>query len=109
VLKGSGQDSLSQSRASGDVAYRLLAAPEGGTRVEVDLLYSLQGPLAQFSRSGLVRDFVGRLIQEFGKNVARRMDPARAGEAATPAKLNAFSLGLSVLWARIRRWFGLGG
>jgi carbon-monoxide dehydrogenase small subunit len=109
VLKGSGQDSLSQSRASGDVAYRLLAAPDGGTRVEVDLLYSLQGPLAQFSRSGLVRDFVGRLIQEFGKNVAQRMDPARAGEAATPAKLNAFSLGLSVLWARIRRWFGLGG
>jgi carbon-monoxide dehydrogenase small subunit len=108
VLKGSGQDSLSQSRASGDVAYRLLALPEGGTRVEVDLLYSLQGPLAQFSRSGLVRDFVGRLIQEFGKNVARRMDPARAGEAG-PAKLNAFSLGLSVLWARLRRWLGLGG
>lgn len=106
VLKGSGQDTLSQSRATGDVAYRLLAAPAGGTRVEVDLLYSLQGPLAQFSRSGLVRDFVARLIQEFGKNVARRMDPARAGEAATPAKLNAFSLGLSVLWARIRRWFG---
>lgn len=109
VLKGSGQDSLSQSRATGDVAYRLLEGPGGGTRVEVDLLYTLQGPLAQFSRSGLVRDFIGRLIQEFGKNVARRMDPAHAGDTAAPAKLNAFSLGLSVLWARIRRWLGLGG
>ncbi len=107
VLKGSGRDSLSQSRANGDVAYQLTELASGVTRVDVDLLYSLQGPLAQFSRSGLVKDFVGRLIQEFGKNVALRMDPKRAGDASLPpAQLNAFSLGVSVLWARIRRWFG---
>ena len=109
VLKGAGQDSLSQSRANGDVAYRLTEVSPAVTRVDVDLLYSLQGPLAQFSRSGLVKDFVGRLIQEFGKNVARRMDPARsAGEPLPPARLNAFSMGVGVLWARIRRWFGRG-
>ncbi len=107
VLKGAGQDTLSQSRASGDVAYRLVEESPGATRVEVDLLYSLQGPLAQFSRSGLVKDFVGRLIQEFGKNVALRMDPARSPDAPLPpARLNAFSLGWSVLWSRIRRLFG---
>lgn len=107
VLKGSGRDSLSQSRANGDVAYRLTELAGEVTRVDVDLLYSLQGPLAQFSRSGLVKDFVARLIQEFGKNVALRMDPRRAGEGPLPAaRLNAFTLGLSVLWARIRRWFG---
>ena len=33
----------------------------------------LQGPLAQFSRSGLVRDFVTRMIADFGRNVAARM------------------------------------
>jgi carbon-monoxide dehydrogenase small subunit len=109
VLKGAGQDTLSQSRASGDVAYRLVEESAGATRVEVDLLYSLQGPLAQFSRSGLVKDFVGRLIQEFGKNVALRMDPARSPDAPLPpARLNAFSLGWSVLWSRIRRLFGGG-
>lgn len=109
VLKGAGQDSLSQSRANGDVAYRLTEVSPTATRVDVDLLYSLQGPLAQFSRSGLVKDFVGRLIQEFGKNVALRMDPARSGDAPLPpARLNAFSLGVGVLWARIRRWFGAG-
>ena len=107
VLKGSGQDSLSQSRAKGDIAYRLTEESATSTRVEVDLLYALQGPLAQFSRSGLVKDFVGRLIQEFGKNVTLRMDPARAaGAPLPPAKLNAFSLGWSVFWARIRRLFG---
>ena len=110
VLKGVGQDTLSQSRANGDVAYRLVELSPTQTRVEVDLLYSLQGPLAQFSRSGLVKDFVGRLIQEFGKNVALRMDPTRSPDAALPpARLNAISLGWSVLWSRIRRLFGADG
>ncbi|MDR6856150.1 2Fe-2S iron-sulfur cluster-binding protein [Variovorax guangxiensis] len=109
VLKGAGQDTLSQSRANGDVAYKLVELSPSSTRVDVDLLYALQGPLAQFSRSGLVKDFVGRLIQEFGKNVALRMDPSRSPDAPLPpARLNAFSLGWSVLWSRIRRLFGAG-
>ena len=107
VLKGAGQDTLSQSRANGEVAYKLVELSPSSTRGDVDLLYALQGPLAQFSRSGLVKDFVGRLIQEFGKNVALRMDPSRSPDAPLPpARLNAFSLGWSVLWSRIRRLFG---
>lgn len=106
TLRGAGQDSVSQSRAHGDVAYRLFEVDAATTRVEVDLLYSLQGPLAQFSRSGLVKDFVARLIQEFGRNVALRMDPDRApGEPLPATRLNAFSLGLSVLWSRLKRLF----
>lgn len=77
------------------------------TRVEVDLLYSLQGPLAQFSRSGLVKDFIGSLIQEFGKNVTLRMNPQRSPDLpASPAKLNAFSLVMSLVWSRLKRLFG---
>lgn len=110
VLRGAGQDSVSKSRANGDVAYRLVETDAAATRVEVDLLYSLQGPLAQFSRSGLVKDFVARLIQEFGRNVALRMDPARSADAPLPpARLNAFSLALSVALSRIRRLFGRSG
>ena len=93
----------------GNIAYVVQPLDAGRTRVSVNLGFSLQGPLAQFSRSGLVKDFVARLIQEFGKNVARRMDPARSADAALPpARLNAFSMGVGVLWARIRRWFGRG-
>lgn len=110
VLKGAGQDSISKSRANGDVSYRMVEIDANATKVEVDLLYSLQGPLAQFSRSGLVKDFVGRLIQEFGKNVTLRMNPNRSSDLPLPpAKLNAFSLGLSVIWSRIKRLFGRGG
>lgn len=110
VLKGAGQDSISKSRANGDVSYRMVEIDANCTKVEVDLLYSLQGPLAQFSRSGLVKDFVGRLIQEFGKNVTLRMNPNRSSDLPLPpAKLNAFSLGMSVMWSRIKRFFGHGG
>lgn len=52
VLKGAGQDSLSNSKAAGDIAYQLRTLSAGETEVAVDLQYSLQGPLAQFSRSG---------------------------------------------------------
>jgi carbon-monoxide dehydrogenase small subunit len=110
VLKGAGQDSISKSRANGDVSYRMVEIDANATKVEVDLLYSLQGPLAHFSRSGLVKDFVGRLIQEFGKNVTLRMNPNRSSDLPLPpAKLNAFGLGLSVIWSRIKRLFGRGG
>jgi len=107
VLKGAGQDSISKSRANGNVSYRVVEIDANSTKVEVDLLYSLQGPLAQFSRSGLVKDFVGRLIQEFGKNVTLRMNPNRSLDLPLrPAQLNAFSLGMSVIWSRIKRFFG---
>jgi carbon-monoxide dehydrogenase small subunit len=46
VLKGAGQDSVSQSRATGDVRYQLEALSAANTRVAVELLYTLQGPLA---------------------------------------------------------------
>lgn len=107
VLKGTGTDTLSQSRATGNVAFIVQPMEDGRARVAVNLGFSLQGPLAQFSRSGLVKDFVGRLIQEFGKNVNLRMDPNRSADDPLPvAKLNAFALGWSVLVGRIKRLFG---
>jgi carbon-monoxide dehydrogenase small subunit len=110
VFRGAGQDSLSQSRANGDITYRLEALSPTETQVHVNLLYSLQGPLAQFSRSGLVQDFVRRMIADFGNNVTARLRrPAAAGEAPAQASFNPTAMFFSVLWARIKRWFGRGG
>jgi carbon-monoxide dehydrogenase small subunit len=109
VLRGAGQDTLSQSRATGDIGYRLEALSDQSTRVHVDLLYSLQGPLAQFSRSGLVKDFVRRMIADFGRNVTRRMQaPAAAGSPVAAASLNPARMFFGVLWDRIRRILGVG-
>ena len=108
VLRGAGQDTLSQSRANGDIGYRLEALSPDSTRVHIDMRYSLQGPLAQFSRSGLVRDFVGRLIAEFGRNVTARLQgPVDGGSAPVAAVgINPVRMLLSVAWARIKGLFG---
>ncbi|HEY4072821.1 MAG TPA: 2Fe-2S iron-sulfur cluster-binding protein [Herbaspirillum sp.] len=106
VLQGSGHDSLSNSKASGDIAYQLRALDDDQTEVIVDLQYSLQGPLAQFSRSGLVRDFVRRMIADLGKNVTRKMDPSLSEEERNAATtLNPVALFFGVLYERIKRIF----
>ena len=55
VFRGAGQDSLSQSRANGDITYRLQALSPGETQVHVNLLYSLQGPWRSFRGPGWCR------------------------------------------------------
>jgi aerobic carbon-monoxide dehydrogenase small subunit len=107
VLSGSGGDQRSNSRARGRVTYRLL--PEDGgrrTRVELTLDFLLQGVLAQFSRSGLVKDLVGRMVRDFTANLAATL--AGGGKAAAaPAPLKAGNLVWAVLWARLKALLGL--
>lgn len=107
VLRGSGQDTLSQSRAKGDVSYQVVAASEHAARVDVRLIYSLQGPLAQFSRSGLVQDFVRRMIVEFGRNVAKRLELPEGSAPAPQAEFSPFKMFMAVLWDRVKRFFGV--
>lgn len=76
MLRGAGTDSISHSRAKGDIGYKLVALDANRTRVDVTLEHMLQGPLAQFSRSGLVRDFVTRMVAEFGRNLEAGMGGA---------------------------------
>jgi carbon-monoxide dehydrogenase small subunit len=105
MLRGAGQDSLSQSRANGDIGYRLEAVSAELTRVHIDMRYSLQGPLAQFSRSGLVRDFVGRMIADFGRNVTARL---QGGTTDAPLPATGFSpvrMLLQVVWERLKGLF----
>ena len=106
VLRGAGQDSLSNSKAAGDIAYQLVSRSGAETEVVVDLQYSLQGPLAQFSRSGLVKDFVRRMIADFGKSVARRLDPTLSeAERMKVVQINPVALFFSVMWERCKGLF----
>ena len=110
VLRGAGLDSLSQSRATGDVHYRLEPASPGATTVHVALIYTLQGPLAQFSRSGLVQDFVRRMVVDFGANVNARLQHESDNKPPPPqqSSINPVSGMFSVIWHRLMRLFGRG-
>jgi carbon-monoxide dehydrogenase small subunit len=113
-LLGRGRDRLTQSRAEGDIGWRVSAIDKDASRVTVEMRYSLQGPFAQFSRGGLVQEFVRRIVREFADNLARALEgptssaapaPALAGEAAAPA-VSPLRILLAVLWSRLRRVFG---
>jgi carbon-monoxide dehydrogenase small subunit len=104
VVEGRGGDRSSGSRAAGSVDYRLAAVPgDNGaeaTRVDVIIAYALTGPLAQFGRSGLVRDLVRRIGEAFAQNLdAKLADPA----ADVPrASLGGLSLAVQIILDRLR-------
>ena len=108
LIRGAGTDSLSASRARGDIAYRLTSLDSGrATRVDITLDYALVGPLAQFSRSGLVRDFAGRLIAEFGRNLAARIEAPASSVPLPAAEMRGGAMLIGVLWTRLLRLLGL--
>lgn len=106
ILRGAGQDSLSKSRAQGDITYELQAVTAEHTRVSVNMVYALQGPLAQFSRSGLVKDFVSRMVADFGKQVTRRLNGQATSPDESKPSISIAGMMWSVLWNRVRGWFG---
>jgi len=108
VIRGAGRDRGTGSRTKGEVTYRLEPEDEGRqTRVLLSVEYSLQGALAQFSRSGIARDLGRRLVADFAANLNARL----AGEPPDRRSTASLDLGRLIrMWLgdRIRRWLGRG-
>jgi carbon-monoxide dehydrogenase small subunit len=101
-ILGQGRDARSASRARGRVVYAVREAEAGGTRVEVEIGYALAGPLAQFSRAGIVDDLAGRLTAEFARNLESRLSGTGPEPGSEPAALDAGGLVWSLLRARLK-------
>jgi len=108
VIRGAGRDRGTGSRTKGEVTYRLEPEDEGRqTRVLLSVEYSLQGALAQFSRSGIARDLGRRLVADFAANLNARL----AGEPPDQRSSASLDLGRLIrMWLgdRVRRWLGRG-
>ena len=113
VVSGKGADTRSSSRASGSMTYTLKDgnAPNS-TRVEVVSDINLAGPLAQFSKGGIIQEIANRITAEFIKNFEARLSAASAphqspatAAAPAPQALDAGNLVWSVIAARIRAFF----
>ena len=103
VIQGAGSDRGTGSRTKGDVVYRLTPERDGEqTRVSVVVEYSLQGALAQFSRSSLAQELGRRLVSDFAANLNARLGGTAAPQAAG-APLNLGRLVWSWLAGRLRR------
>jgi carbon-monoxide dehydrogenase small subunit len=102
-LRGTGSEKSGATTAKGELAYTIREAG-AGCEVDLSIKYQIQGRLAQFTRSGIVVDFVERLTGEFARNLSAAM----AGEEMAPAgqPLQVGGMFFAVLWARIRKLFG---
>jgi carbon-monoxide dehydrogenase small subunit len=109
TIVGSGRDARSNSATRGVIAYSIKPDERGaGSRVDVDVGYTLSGMLAQFSRTSLVQDVASRLTGAFAHNLEARLS-ARNDVAEPPPlvhELNAGSLIMAVLLGKVRRFFG---
>ena len=69
ALEGTGSDRRTNSRVKARIQNRLIDLEQKETRVEVEITYTIVGPLAQFGRSGFVRNLIGRMASAFARNV----------------------------------------
>ncbi len=103
-VHGAGSDAGGRSATEGRIRYRVSDGPEAGTsRLDLDVGYTLTGPLAQFGRPGLVRDLAGRIAADFSRNLDARLS---GGAAPAPAGLNPLRLLLGLVRARFAAWLG---
>jgi carbon-monoxide dehydrogenase small subunit len=108
TIVGSGRDARSNSATRGMITYSINPDERGGgSRIDVDVGYTLTGMLAQFRRTSLVQDLASRLTGAFAQNLEVRLSGGNAGPAAPVVReLNAGSLIAGVLFGKVRRFFG---
>ena len=107
TLIGTGKDRLSQSQATGQVNYRIESISPQASRVHIKMRYSLQGPLAQFSRSGIVQEFVKRLIQDFANNVSHVLAHPESTANVPTKEISPLGILWGMLIDKLRGWFGM--
>jgi aerobic carbon-monoxide dehydrogenase small subunit len=102
TIVGAGTDSGSSSRTKGEIVYRLEPIDEGaGTRVDLYVLYNLQGSLAQFSRSGLAQEFARQLVAKFAENCSSQLGDGQPTAAASqPLDLGRMLRLASLAWLK---------
>jgi carbon-monoxide dehydrogenase small subunit len=102
TIAGEGQDQLSKSRLSAQASFSVSPAGEASA-LQMDLTYSLRGPLSQFARGPVVQALASEIAEMVGQNLQAKL----LGAAAPPPKrLSAAGLFAKILWRQIRAIFG---
>ena len=133
TISGAGRDGKNATRVKAGVEYKLVPVSESVTRVDLMVDYNITGPLAQFSRAGIVKDIAGSITKMFASNLDNMLASAAPSKSAPPGSasrntasavvteslqapsrinaepqsLNLVSLVLSSIWRRITGIFKL--
>jgi len=109
ALSGGGTDRGTGSRVKGSATFELHET-DGGTQVRLSIDYALSGALAQFGRTGIVRELAAGITRQFAENLRSNL-AARAsgaggsldgGNTRATARLDAGALLWNVVKTRIR-------
>jgi len=101
-ISGDGRDGRSGTRLSGRAVVRLRALDDSTTGATVTMEYALRGPLAQFARGDVVREFAAVIATTFAGNLERRIT---GGTIQPVQRLPVGTLLLRALWRRLRALF----
>jgi carbon-monoxide dehydrogenase small subunit len=108
IVRGAGIDANSASNARSIIVYQVNALNGASSRVDILVKFLLAGALAQFSRSGLVKDVADHLTRMFARNLEMQL----SGDSAAASQrqvLDAAAIARTALWNRIlnflRRFF----
>jgi carbon-monoxide dehydrogenase small subunit len=104
VFRGTGRDAKSGSNARAIIGYQVQALGEALAQVNISVKFLLTGALAQFGRSGLVKDVADHLTRVFAANLEAALSGKPISESAGAA-LDAASVARAALWRRVRAFF----
>jgi carbon-monoxide dehydrogenase small subunit len=101
ILYGVGRDRLSGTTVRAEVSYAVAGESDTESKVDVTVRALLAGALAQFGRSSIVQDLVGRITAEFSRRLQQSLtDPQSIDSSET--SLKATTLVFEVVAARLR-------
>jgi carbon-monoxide dehydrogenase small subunit len=101
AIEGSGQDQLSGTRLTARAPFRVEPGGDGAI-LQIDVAFSLQGPLAQLAKGRVVDLVADEIAGLFARNLTARL----AGETVAPRSTLpgfAFAWRLLLAWFRGRR------
>jgi len=105
AVRGAGSDLKSASNARGIIVYAVKPLSERASQVDITVKFLLTGALAQFSRSGLVKDVADHITRMFARNLEARMSGATEGAQPDQGALDAGALARAAMWNRVTGFF----
>lgn len=101
---GKGKDGLTRSNVDGALDFALAADGTNGSRLNLEMTYKLQGPLAQFGRKALVEEIADRILSDVSARLAARATGAKPPQQSEKP-LNGLTLAFSVIKRLLVRIF----
>ncbi len=104
-VAGRGVDRKGGSRSRMVMDYRLTEI-DGATKVTVEADITLAGPIAQFGRTGMIREASNILVRDFVASLEQWLAADAAAAPSTPRRIMGVRLAWKSLLAWLRNLFG---